>query len=52
MKRKYSQEEIQQHMMGRIYYNKDDLNLFVRRKGLYSWTMNLAHVWVEMISNE
>lgn len=46
MKRKYSQEEVEQHMLGRIYINKDDSNIFVRRrKGLYAWTMNLGNKW-------
>ena len=40
MKRKYSQEEVEQLMIGRIYCNHEDLNIFVRRKGLYAWTMN------------
>ena len=50
MKRKYSQEEVQQRMMGRIYCNKDDLNIFVRKKGLYAWTMNLGNVWSWVIT--
>lgn len=50
MKRKYSQEEVQQRMMGRIYCNKDDLNIFVRKKGLYAWTMNLCNVWSWVIT--
>lgn len=45
MKRKYSQEEINQHMSGRIYINADDLNIFVKRKGICSWTMNLGNKW-------
>lgn len=45
MKRKYSQEEAAQRMSGRIYVNTDDLNIFVRRKGIYSWTMNLGNKW-------
>ncbi|WP_053985060.1 hypothetical protein [Niameybacter massiliensis] len=45
MKRKYSQEEVQKCMSGRIYINRDDLNIFVRRKGVYSWTMNLGNKW-------
>lgn len=50
MKRKYSQEEVQQRMMGRIYCNKDDLNIFVRKKGLYAYTMNLGNVWSWVIT--
>lgn len=42
MKRKYTQEEVEKHMLGRSYYNPDDLNIFVRRRGLGSWTMNLG----------
>lgn len=49
MKRKYSQEEVEQRMLGRIYINRDDLNIFVRRKGLYSWTMNLGNKWFWII---
>lgn len=45
MKRKYSQEEVQQCMSGRIYANPDDLNIFVKRKVPYSWTMNLGNKW-------
>ncbi len=45
MKRKYSQEEVYQHMSGRIYINADDLNIFVKRKGFCSWTMNLGNKW-------
>lgn len=45
MKRKYSQEEVEQLMHGRIYINRDDSNIFVRRKGLYAWTMNLGNKW-------
>lgn len=50
MKRKYSQEEVEQRMSGRIYINRDDLNIFVRRKGLYSWTMNLGNKWSWIIA--
>ena len=45
MKRKYSQEEVHQKMSGRIYINADDLNIFVKRKGGCSWTMNLGNKW-------
>lgn len=46
MKRKYSQEEVEHHMTGRLYFNPDDLNIFVRRgPGLYAWTMNLGNKW-------
>lgn len=45
MKRKYRPEEVQQHMSGRIYINAEDLNIFVRRKSPYSWTMNLGNKW-------
>ncbi len=45
MKRKYTQEEVEAHMMGRIYINPDDLNIFVRRRGVYSYTMNLGNKW-------
>ncbi|MGL4736267.1 MAG: hypothetical protein ACRCW2_02320 [Cellulosilyticaceae bacterium] len=45
MKRKYSQEEVEKCMSGRLYINRDDLNIFVRRKGVYAWTMNLGNRW-------
>lgn len=46
MKRKYSQDEVDQLMHGRIYINRDDSNIFVRRrKGLYAWAMNLGNKW-------
>ena len=45
MKRKYSQEEVNQNMSGRIYINADDLNIFVKRKVGCSWTMNLGNKW-------
>lgn len=32
-------------MSGRIYYNRKDSNIFVRRKGISSWTMNLGNAW-------
>jgi uncharacterized membrane protein len=50
MKRKYSQDEVWQHMSGRIYFNRDDLNIFVRRKTVASWTMNLGNCfsWIIM----
>lgn len=48
-KRKYSQEEIEQKMSGRIYANPDDLNIFVRRKGFCSWTMNLGNIWSRVL---
>lgn len=50
MKRKYSQDEVERHMLGRIYINRDDLNIFVRRKGLYAWTMNLGNKWSWIIT--
>lgn len=51
MKRKYSQEEIEQHMTGRLYFNPDDLNIFVRRKaGLCAWTMNYGNKWSWVIT--
>lgn len=48
-KRKYSQEEVEQNMSGRIYANPDDLNIFVRRKGPCAWTMNLGNIWTWVI---
>ncbi len=49
MKRKYSKEEVWQNMPGRLYINKDDANIFVRRKGSGSWTMNLGNKWTWVI---
>ena len=49
MKRKYTQEEVWRHMSGRIYFNKADANIFVKRKGGSSWTMNLGNMWSWMI---
>lgn len=46
MKRKYTQEEVDKLMHGRIYVNTNDLNIFVKRKnGLGSWTMNFGNKW-------
>ncbi len=49
MKRKYSQEEVSKHMHGRIYFNRDDANVFVRRKNSGSLTMNLGNKWAWLI---
>lgn len=48
MKRKYSQEEVEQLMNGRIYINPDDLNIFVKR-GMCAWTINLGNKWAWVI---
>lgn len=50
MTRKYSQEEVWELMTGRIYINKDDANIFVKRKGVSSLTMNLGNKlsWIIM----
>lgn len=45
MKRKYSQEEVWEKMSGRMYFSKEDSNIFIRRKGASSWTMNLGNGW-------
>lgn len=37
-------------MVGRIYANTDDLNIFIKRKGLCSWTMNLGNIWSWIIT--
>lgn len=42
-KRKYSQEEGDPAMSGRIYINREDARIFVRKRGLYAWTMNLGN---------
>lgn len=44
-KRKYSQEEGDPAMSGRIYINREDARIFVRKRGLYAWTMNLGNPW-------
>lgn len=45
IKRKYTQQEVEQRMRGRIYCNTHDSNLFVRRRTLGSWTMNMGNPW-------
>ena len=50
MKRKYTQEEINERMAGKIYFNKDDSNIFVRGKGIASWTMNYGNKWTWVIT--
>ena len=50
MKRKHSQEEVYLHMHGRIYYNPEDSNIFVKRRGLCSWTMNFGNKWSWVIT--
>ena len=50
MKRKYTPEEVNKLMHGRIYVNTNDLNIFVKRKnGLGSLTMNLGNKWSWLI---
>lgn len=53
-KRKYTTEEVfeimQKHSHS-IYYNKNDLNIFIKRPhSVYSWTMNLANKWSYIIT--
>lgn len=49
-KRRYTQQEVHQRMTGRMYYNPDDANIFVKRKqGVQSWTMNLGNKWTWVI---
>ena len=45
LKRKYNQEEAEQANPGRIYINREDARIFVRKSGLYAWTMNLGNPW-------
>ncbi len=45
IKRKYTQQEVEPRMRGRIYCNPDDGNLFVRRRTPGSWTMNMGNPW-------
>ncbi len=46
MKRKFTQDEVWELMRGRIYINKYDTNIFVKRRGgVQSWTMNLGNIW-------
>lgn len=45
IKRKYTQQEVEQRMRGHIYCNLDDSNLFVRRRTPGSWTMNMGNPW-------
>ncbi len=46
MKRKWSQFEVSQKMKGKFYFNKDDGNFFIKRKGICSWTLNFGNPWV------
>lgn len=50
MKRKFTQEEINEKMIGKIYFNKEDSNIFVRGKGIGSWTMNYGNKWAWVIT--
>lgn len=43
MKRKHKPDEVAKLMTCRIYTNPNDLNIFVRQRGLGSWTMNLGN---------
>ena len=45
IRRKYTQQEVEQRMRGRIYCNPHDSNLFVRRRTPGSWTMNMGNPW-------
>lgn len=49
-KRKYNQKEVEQARRGRIYINREDARIFVRKSGLYAWTMNLGNPasWIIM----
>ena len=50
MKRKYTQQEVERLMVGRLYCNPNDKNIFVRRRGLAAWTMNLGNPWAWCIT--
>lgn len=50
MKRKYTEEEVRERMFMRIYCNPDDLNIFVKRRGICSYTMNLGNPWSWIIT--
>ena len=50
MQMNYSQEEVDQLMIVRIYCNHADFTIFVMRKGLYAWTMNLGNKWSWIIT--
>lgn len=45
IKRKYTQQEVEQRMRGHIYCNPHDSNLFVCRRTPGSWTMNMGNPW-------
>ena len=45
IRRKFTQQEVWQHMRGRIYCNPYDKNLFVRRRMPGAWTVNLGNPW-------
>lgn len=46
-RRKYSNEEVEQwrkeHHQSVFYINKNDSDLFVKRRYSFGWTYNLAH---------
>lgn len=49
MKRKYSKEEVWQWMSehDKLFYyaNRDDANLFIRKRYGISWTINFGNPW-------
>lgn len=52
MKRKYSQEEVNKLMKGKLYFNRNDTNIFVRLpRALYGWTLNFGNklAWLVML---
>ena len=50
MKRKYTKEEVWERMTGRMYFNPNDKNIFVKRKTSFSWTMNYGNKWSWLIT--
>jgi len=49
MKRKYTEEEVRERMFMRLYYNPDDLNIFVKREGFLAYTLNFGNPWAWVI---
>ena len=45
VKKKHIRDEADKPIAERLYFNRDDSRIFVRRKGLCSWTMNFGNKW-------
>ena len=49
MKRKYTQEEIEQRICCGFYFNPHDLNIIVCKRR-YAWTLNMGNKWSWVIT--